>query len=159
MAVCAFFCMSNVKMQKAFVATGKSSVLSQARASAELYASMENLEKVGALVPGPLKICSKAKTPLEVKWLGAVYRDVGASGEARVKSYNSDNCPKEFNLTLAPGSEEKVSLKGASEQCNWDGQGLFYAFAIKDPAAPDNMLRFSGPLNNRKDCVTIGEGP
>ena len=158
MALCAFFCMSSAKMQKAFVATEKSSGLSQARASAEQYSSMENLEKLGALVPGQLKLCSKARTPLEVKWLGAVYRDVGASGESRVKSYNSDNCPKEFNLTLAPGSEEKISAKGASDKCNWDGRGLFYAFTIKDPAAPDNALRFSGTLNNRQECVTIGEG-
>jgi hypothetical protein len=158
LALSAFFCMSNTKMQKAYVATEKSSGLNQARVSAELYASMENLEKAGALVPGQLKLCSKASTPLDVKWLGAVYRDVGASGEGKVKVYNSDNCPKEFNLTLAPGSEETITLKGSSDKCNWDGRGLFYAFAIKDPRAPDQPLRFSGTLNNRQDCITIGEG-
>lgn len=157
MALCPFFCMSNAKMQKAYIAREKSTDLNQARAAAEQFAPMENLEKAGALLPGQFKICNKARLPLEVKWLGAIYLETGASGEGKVKTYNSDNCRGEFNLTLAPGSEEKIGLKGASEKCNWNGQGLFYAFAIKDPQAADTFLRFSGTLNNRQDCVTIGE--
>jgi len=119
---------------------------------------MASLEQVGALVAGQLKICNKAAVPVEVKWLGAVYLETTASGDSKVKSYNSDNCRGEFNLTLAPGSEEKIALKGTSEKCNWNGQGLFYALALKDPRAPDSFLRSSGTLNNRQDCVTIGEG-
>lgn len=157
-ALSAFFCMSNQKMQKAYLIVEKSSNLNQARVAAEQFAPMENLEKAGALVPGQLKICNKAAQPLEVKWLGAIYLETGASGESKVKSYNSDNCRGEFNLILAPGSEEKIGLKGASEKCNWNGQGLFFALATKDPRTPDTFLRFSGTLNNRQDCVTIGEG-
>ncbi len=157
-ALSAFFCMSNQKMQKAYNASLKATDRNQAKAAAEQFAAMESLEKAGALVVGPLKICSKAAVPLEVKWLGAVYLETGASGDSKVKSYNSDNCRGEFNLTLAPGSEEKIALKGASEKCNWNGQGLFFALAIKDPKTPDTPIRYSGTLNNRQDCVTIGEG-
>jgi pSer/pThr/pTyr-binding forkhead associated (FHA) protein len=162
LAVCAFFSLSKGKMEKAYNTTEKSTPVVQGRLDAKKFKPVEQLVSDGALKNGALKICNKGSHPLEVMWLGAVYTDMRdpnqPPSDRKVRSYNSDFCRQEgFKIKIAPGSEEAPQFKG-SDRCTWDGQGLFFAMAIRDPKNPENLIRVSGLLHNRQDCVNVGEG-
>jgi FHA domain-containing protein len=185
-----YFLMSKQKNDKALLTMRKSSELATARADSIKYQPFDELEKSGALVNGKLKLCNRASQTLEIPWLGAVYLDdrsaaTTASDAFIPKAYNSDFCRHEFSLAIPAGAEKEISLSGNSEKCQWSGQGLFYALAIRRPAsvpsepepapepaagkrkqppkesisaAPEPLVFVSGLLNNRHDCVTIGQG-
>ena len=168
-----YFWMSETRTGKDLAALSRSSEVTTAQADWQKYQPIDQLEKDGALVNGPLKRCNKTPAPLEVAWLGAVYvEDPAAAGQAfMVKSYNSLLCRQDFKLVLPPGAETPVALESGNERCRWNGQGVFYALYVRRevpapaparggaPREPvEQTVYYSGLLNGPRGCVNIGEG-
>ena len=91
--------------------------------------------------------------------MGAVFSaQAPNTGKPVLNSFNSGWCGAELRVAVPPGGEQQVDIKGSDPRCRWDGKGLFYAIAFKDPKNPEKLIRVTGPLHNRAACVNIGEG-
>jgi len=156
-AVCAFFSLSRGKMQKALDKKESNTEVMNARAEADKLMPFDQLEKNGALKNGTLKLCNKSGRTLEAAWMGAVYVSQISEKETVPRLFNSRFC-EEFKLSLSPGAEQTVQFKGSHPSCNWDGRGVFFAIAFKNPQNPEEFLRTSGIFHNRQDCTNVGEG-
>ena len=156
-ALCAFFALSKGKIVKDLVKKNNSPERKDALAKQALYAPMDTLEKAGVLKNGALKLCNKSRSPLEVLWLGATYGAPDKEGGLVVKSYNSQFC-EDFKLTIPAGSEVPINLKGAQENCTWDGQGLFASVIVQHPQDPNRQLHGARPIQNGQACLEIGGG-
>ena len=122
-----------------------------------LYGPMDTLEKAGVLKNGALKLCNKTGSPLEVLWLGATYGAPDKEGGLAVKTYNSQFCD-DFKLTIPAGGQVPVSVKGAQENCTWDGLGLFASVIVQHPQDPNRQLYAARPIQNGEACLEIGGG-
>lgn len=156
-ALCAFFALSKGKIVKDLVKKNGSPEYKDALAKQALYAPMDTLEKAGVLANGALKLCNKSGSPLQVVWLGATYGAPDKEGGLVVKTYNSQFC-EDFKLTIPAGAQVPISLKGAQENCTWDGQGLFASVIVQNPRDPDRQLHAARPIQNGEACLEIGGG-
>lgn len=156
-AVCAYFSLSQGKMRKELAAKESSAEKKDADAKRVLYAPMDTLEKAGALKNGNVKLCNKSAGPLTVVWLGATYGAAGKDGGLEVRSFNSLFCD-DFKLTVPAGAQVPVSVKGANENCAWDGQGLFASAIVQHPQDPARTLHYSRPIQNADVCLDLGGG-
>jgi hypothetical protein len=156
-ALCAFFALSKGKMVKDLAKKESSPEYKDAQAKQGLYAPMDTLEKAGVLKNGALKICNKSASPLEVVWLGATYGAPDKEGGLVVKTYNSGFC-EDFKLTVPAGGQVPINLKGAQENCTWDGQGLFASVIAQHPTDPNRQLHAARPIQNGEACLEIGGG-
>jgi hypothetical protein len=156
-ALCAFFALSKGKMVKDLAKKESSPEYKDAQAKQALYAPMDTLEKAGVLKNGALKICNKSASPLEVVWLGATYGAPDKEGGLVVKTYNSGFC-EDFKLTVPAGGQVPINLKGAQENCTWDGQGLFASVIAQHPTDPNRQLHAARPIQNGEACLEIGGG-
>jgi hypothetical protein len=157
-AVCAFFSMSKTKIVKETKAFLTSPEYKEGTSLAQRYAPMDTLEKAGALKNGPLKLCNKSGQALNVLWLGSVYGAPDKDGNLQIKGYNSQFCAEDFKLSVPASAQVPVKLQGASEFCNWDGQGLFVSVIIQHPQNAERFLHVSRAINNTDACVEVGEG-
>jgi hypothetical protein len=157
LAMCAYFALSQGKMRKELVAKNASPEFKDATAKRGLYAPMDTLEKAGALDNGSVKICNRSRAALDVVWLGATFGAMGADRTLKVRSFNSLFCD-DFKLTVPAGAEVPVSVKGANENCAWDGHGLFAAATVQHPAEPGRLLHYARPTQNADVCLEIGAG-
>jgi hypothetical protein len=156
-ALCAYFALSKGKMVKDLVKKNSSAEYKDALAKQALYAPMDTLEKAGVLKNGALKLCNKSGSPLEVVWLGATYGAPDKEGGLVVKTYNSQFC-QDFKLTIPAGAQVPITLKGAQENCTWDGQGLFASVIVQHPSDPNRQLHAARPIQNGQACLEIGGG-
>jgi FHA domain len=156
-ALCAFFALSKGKMVKDLAKNNNSPEYKDALAKQALYAPMDTLEKAGVLKNGALKLCNKSGSPLEVVWLGATYGAPDKEGGLVVKTYNSQFCD-DFKLTIPAGGQVPISLKGAQENCAWDGQGLFASVIVQHPQDPERQIHAARPIQNGEACLEIGGG-
>jgi hypothetical protein len=168
-----YFWMSEARTAKDLAALARSSEVTTAQADWQKYQPIDQLEKDGALVNGPLKLCNRSSRPLDVAWLGAVFlEDPAAPGQPyNVKGYNSLLCRQDFKLSLPPGAETPVTLASDNERCRWDGRGVFFALYVRrEVPAPapargaaaaqtvEETVYYAGLLNGPRECVNIGEG-
>ena len=156
-ALCAYFSLSKGKMVKELNTKNASPEYKDAVSKQALYGPMDTLEKAGVLKNGALKLCNKTGSPLEVLWLGATYGAPDKEGALVVKSYNSQFCD-DFKMTIPAGGQVPVSLKGAQENCTWDGQGLFASVIVQHPTDPGRELHAARPIQNGEACLEIGGG-
>jgi len=159
-AMTAYFGLSAGKQRKALDKKLADPAIVQAGNDAIKYKSIEALEQAGALVNGKLKLCNKGTQPFEVGWIGAVYSAKSPdTGKTVLTSFNSGFCGgNDLRVVISPGGEKAIDISGSDPRCKWDGQGLFYSVAFKDPKDPEKQLRLAGPLHNRTDCANFGEG-
>jgi hypothetical protein len=157
-ALCAYFSLSQGKMRKELVTKNGSPERKDADTKRGLYAPMDTLEKSGALKNGTVKLCNKSGTALSVSWLGATYGAVGKDGGLEVRSFNSLFCGDDFKLTVPAGGQVPVSVKGAHEECAWDGNGLFVSAIVQHPQDPARTLHYAMPTQNADVCLEIGGG-
>jgi pSer/pThr/pTyr-binding forkhead associated (FHA) protein len=156
-AVCAYFSLSKGKMVKELNTKNASPEYKDAVSKQALYGPMDTLEKAGVLKNGALKLCNKTGSPLEVLWLGATYGAPDKEGGLAVKTYNSQFC-EDFKLTIPAGGQVPVSVKGAQENCTWDGLGLFASVIVQHPQDPNRQLYAARPIQNGQACLEIGGG-
>jgi hypothetical protein len=156
-ALCAFFALSKGKIVKDIAKKNNSPEYKDALGKQATYAPMDTLEKAGVLKNGALKLCNKSASPLEVLWLGATYGAPDKEGGLVVKMYNSQFCD-DFKLTVPAGGQVPIDLKGAQENCTWDGQGLFAGVIAQHPTDPNRQLHASRPIQNGEACLEIGGG-
>jgi hypothetical protein len=157
-AVCAYFSLSQGKMRKELLAKNSSAEFKDAVSKQTTYMPMDTLEKSGALKNGTVKLCNKSGSALSVSWLGATYGAAGKDGGLEVRSFNSLFCGDDFKLTVPAGGQVPVSVKGAHEECAWDGNGLFVAAIVQHPQDPARTLHFSMPTQNAEVCLELGGG-
>jgi hypothetical protein len=174
-----YFCMGAGKKRKELTTLERAGDTVAARTAWALYQPVNELEKAGALKNAKFSICNKSSQAVQIGWLGALFTEMPTNPALiaqgpQVKVYNSMFCAGEFSLTIPPGAEQAVSFKSDKATCNWAGEGLYYALWLKrtvpppppppgkrvttPPAPTEQMVYYSGLLNGRKDCVTIGEG-
>ena len=169
-----YFWMSESRTAKDLSTLARSADVTAAQSDWHQYQPIDQLEKDGALRNGVFKLCNRSAEKVDVAWLGAVSleepRDAGQS--YTVRSYNSLLCRQDFKLSLPPGAETPVAFESTNERCRFDGQGVFFALYVRRlvqappparPGAPvpepeEQTVYLSGLLNDRRDCVTIGEG-
>ncbi|HET8644300.1 MAG TPA: hypothetical protein VFO85_02350, partial [Vicinamibacteria bacterium] len=158
-AMSAYFNLSAGKQKKELDRKLADPAIVKEQDDAMRYKQIEALAAAGVLENGALKLCNKGTQPFEVGWMGAVYSAKAAdTGKLVLTSFNSGWCGADMKIVVPPGGEQVVDVKGSDARCRWDGKGLFYAVAFKDPKNPDNFRRVAGPLHKRSDCVNIGEG-
>ena len=157
-AVCAYFSLGKSKILKETNALINSAEYKDAIAQQKKFAPMDTLEKAGALKAGTLKLCNKSSHTLQALWLGAMYGAPDKDGNLQIKSYNSQFCPDDFKLSVPAGGQVPVKLHGASEFCNWDGQGLFVSMIFQHPQDPNRTIHVARPIQNSDACVEVGEG-
>ena len=157
-AVCAYFSLSKGKIQKEINANAALPEYKVEIDNAKKFGPMDTLEKAGALKNGTLKLCNKSGQALQALWLGAIYGLPDKDGNLQIKSYNSQFCPDEFKLSVPAGGQVPVKLQGASEICNWDGQGLFVSMIFQHPQNPERTLHVARPFHSSDACVEVGEG-
>lgn len=157
-ALCAYFKLSQGKIRKEIVTNAALPEYKVEVDNAKKFAPMDTLEKAGTLKNGTLKLCNKSGQGLQALWLGAVYGLPDKDGNLQIKSYNSQFCPDEFKLSVPAGGQVPVKLHGASELCNWDGQGLFVSMIFQHPQNPERTLHVARPFHNSDACVEVGEG-
>lgn len=159
LALMAFFGLSSSKAAKALQKKLDDPAITQERDKAITFKAIEELAAQKVLDNGRLRLCNKGSQTYELAWLGAVYATVSPdTGKAILRTFNSDFCRSEFKFAIPAGGEQEMSLKGSTDRCVWDGRAVFYAAAFRHPQDPERFLRVAGPLHDRTDCVTIGEG-
>ncbi len=158
-AMAAFFNLSAGKSDKARKKIEGDPAFAQARQDAIKYKTVADLAAAGVLANGKLKLCNKGSQPFEASWVGAVYSTKSPdTGKMVLSTFNSGYCGNDLKVVVPAGGEKAVDISGSDPRCRWDGQGLFYSVAFKDPRDPAKQVRVAGPLHNRTDCVNIGEG-
>jgi len=158
-ATCAYFKLSMGKMNKEFKRFEMSQEVRTAYSNAEKYATVDTLEKNGALKNGTFKLCNKGSQPVEILWLGVIYSETLKEGGYLVKTFNSAYCAKgELPTVIAPGQELTPSVQGVDARCRLKGEGLFYGVALKDPKNPDQAFRTAGVFNGQTECIPMGVG-
>lgn len=159
LAMAAFFNLSAGKLGKELDKKLADPSIVQAQNDAVRYKAIEPLAQAGVLENGTLKLCNKGTQTLEASWVGAVYSAKAPdTGKLVLNSFNSGWCGADLRVAVPAGGEQQVDIKGSDPRCRWDGKGLFYAIAFKDPKNPEKLVRVTGPLHNRTACVNIGEG-
>jgi hypothetical protein len=160
-AMAAYFGLSAGKERKDLLKLRDNPEYIKEQQDAIRYKEIEGLATANVLGNSALRLCNKGSQPAQVLWLGAVYATVSPdTGKTILRAYNSDYCRADFSVTVAPGAEQAIEGKGSTDRCKWDGKGIFYAVALKDPRDPtgQKVARVAGPLHNRTDCVPVGEG-
>jgi pSer/pThr/pTyr-binding forkhead associated (FHA) protein len=158
-ATCAYFKLSMSKMNKEFKRFEASQEVRQAVIDQEKYATIDTLEKNGALKNGTFKLCNKGSQPVEILWLGIIYSEIPKEGGYLVKTFNSAYCAKgELPTVVAPGQELTPQVQGVDGRCRLKGEGLFYGMALKDPKNPDTAFRTAGVFNGQTECIPVGVG-
>jgi hypothetical protein len=160
-AMAAYFNLSAGKQKKLLDKKMGDPAIVKEQQDAITYRQIEDLYRANVLANSPLTLCNKGSQPAQVSWLGAVYATTSPdTGKIILRSFNSDYCRADFNITIPAGGQQAIEGKGASDRCKWDGKAVFYAVAFKDPrdATGEKLVRIAGPLHNRTDCVNFGEG-
>jgi hypothetical protein len=160
-AMAAYFGLSAGKQAKALDKKRQDPAIVKEHDDAVKFKEIEGLANANILANSALKLCNKGSQPAQVNWLGAVYATTSPdTGKTILRSFNSDYCRADFNVTIPAGGEQAIEGRGTTDRCKWDGKGLFYAVAFKDPRDPtgEKLVRLAGPLHSRSDCVNFGEG-
>lgn len=158
LAASAFLNLSAGKLRKERDKKMADPAIVQEQKDAERYKAVEALAAARVLDNGTLKLCNKGTQTFEASWVGAVYAATDDAGKPVLNSFNSGWCGSELRVAVPAGAEQTVDIKGSDPRCRWDGKGLFYAIAFKDPKDPEKQLRVTGPLHRQTACVNIGEG-
>jgi len=157
-AVCAFFSLSRGKIRKEINTNAALPEFKAEVDNAKKFAPMDTLEKAGALKNGTLKLCNKSGQTVQALWLGSIYGLPDKDGNLQIKSYNSQFCPDQFQLSIPAGGQVPVKLQGAADFCTWDGQGLFVSLILQHPTDPQRTLHVARPFHSGDACVEVGEG-
>lgn len=125
------------------------------------YDGIRKLVAGGALQNGKVALCNGGATPVEIRWLGALYATRGPAGEVRIEKFmsNASRCigneAQGERLDLLVPGERKASLAAGS--CTWDGQALFVAVEYATPGQ-DQPRRLARSVGSGDECLDLGTG-
>lgn len=124
------------------------------------YESTRKLVAAQALENGQVALCNNGPTPLEIRWLGALWADRGPGGELRIEKFMSRDtrCVSvvQPRLDVLVAGERKSTVTAGS--CTWDGRALFVAVEYAEAGEDTPSRHLARVFSKGSHCIDLASG-